>query len=81
MATGKHALVLSCEVPGEEKLPGASYNAEKLSQFFRRAKIPASCVYGVKLTLDRAKEYINDTLRITCFLWSFPWVPGVVEIV
>eukprot|EP00435_Cladocopium_sp_Y103_P040100 s2049_g10.t2 len=62
----RQALVLSCEVPGEEPLPGARYNAEKLSKFFRRANVPARCVYGGKLTLDRAKEDIRDFFSTHC---------------
>lgn len=65
-APQRQALVLSCEVPGEDPLPGARYNAEKLSKFFRRASVPTGCVYGRKLTLDRAKEDINDFFSIHC---------------
>ena len=65
-APQRQALVLSCEVPGEDPLPGARYNAEKLSKFFRRANVPTGCVYGRKLTLDRAKEDINDFFSIHC---------------
>ena len=57
---------MSCEVPGEEPLPGARYNAEKLSKFFRRANVPTRCVYGGKLTLDRAKEDIRDFFSTRC---------------
>ena len=66
MANQRQALVLSCEVPGEEPLPGARYNAEKLSKFFRRAYVDARCVYGGPLTLDRAKEDINDFFSKRC---------------
>jgi len=62
----RQALVMSCEVPGEEPLPGARYNAEKLSKFFRRANVPTRCVYGGKLTLDRAKEDIRDFFSTHC---------------
>jgi hypothetical protein len=65
-APQRQALVLSCEVPGEDPLPGARYNAEKLSKFFRRASVPTGCVYGRKLTLARAKEDINDFFSIHC---------------
>eukprot|EP00435_Cladocopium_sp_Y103_P030840 s2049_g7.t1 len=60
----KQALILSCEVPGEEPLPGARYNAEKLSKFFRRANVPTGCFYGARLTLDRAKEDIKHFFSI-----------------
>lgn len=54
------ALVLSCKVHVEEPLPGARYNAEKLSKFFRRVNTAAECVYGGRLTFDRAKENMKD---------------------
>ena len=62
----KHALVLSCEVPGEQPLPGAGYNSEKLSRFFRRSdlNVKTQCVFGGKLTIDRAKEDIIDFFSI-----------------
>jgi hypothetical protein len=62
----RQALVMSCEVPGEEPLPGARYNAEKLSKFFRRANVPTKLNVGGKLTLERAKEDINDLFSTHC---------------
>ena len=58
------ALVLSCEVPGENPLPGARYNAEKLCKIFRRANVTTRCVFGGRLTLDRAKEELQDFFSI-----------------
>ena len=61
MTNQRYALLLSCEVPGEDKLPGATYNAEKLSKVFRRAHIEArSFFYGRTVTLDRAKQDIQN---------------------
>ena len=60
MTNQRHALVLSCEVPGEDPLPGARYNVEKLLNLCRRALVTASCVFGRRLTLDRAKEELKD---------------------
>lgn len=57
---------MSCEVPGEEPLPGARYNAEKLSKFFRRANVPTKLNVGGKLTLESAKEDINDLFSKHC---------------
>eukprot|EP00435_Cladocopium_sp_Y103_P044243 s2049_g12.t1 len=62
----RQALVLSCEVPGEYPLPGARYNAEKLSKFFRRANVPTRLNVGGKLTLERAKEDISDFFSTHC---------------
>lgn len=64
----RRALVLSCEVPGEDPLPGARQNAGKLSKFFRRAHILAQCAYGGTLRFDGVMEELEDFFSSKCDL-------------
>jgi len=64
----RRALVLSCEGPGEESIPGARQNAEKLSKFFRRANVATECVYGGKLSFNHVIGKLQDFFSNKCDL-------------
>ena len=64
----RRALVLSCEGPGEESIPGAGQNAEKLSKFFRRANVATECVYGGKLSFNHVIGKLQDFFSNKCDL-------------